>query len=319
MSDKKNNHNADLEANLAKIANTKPQRRNRKDNIYERFITRVESADIIDSADDDDSLKGSIADKPAKPSALKPLKNANKLSSYEPLSAAELELFAIQDQDSSQNKANLQTSDFTSTAVSLDLSEAEDEVATNHVIKTDSDNTLIQKTVYIADSADSEHLTTESAIKEPVNKKTVKPKDKLASSKKPLLIGMIFGSLLIAAIVFTLIFTGVLSTATAPAGSDSATPALSENTTPVTSTQQGAAIDGDKPSDSTVANTSNTSTSEPQTAVVNDANKNAANTVDDTNKPAVEATVSDVNTEPTITYDDFREESQNTLYRETND
>ncbi|OXL24801.1 hypothetical protein [Psychrobacter sp. DAB_AL32B] len=297
MSDKKNNHNADLEANLAKIANTKPQRRNRKDNIYERFITRVESADIIDSADDDDSLKGSIADKPAKPSALKPLKNANKLSSYEPLSAAELELFAIQDQHSSTN-----------TAVSLDLSDAEDEVAANHVIKTDSDKLSIQKTVYIADSTDSEHLTTESAIEEPVNKKTVKSKGKLASSKKPLLIGMIFGSLLIAAIVFTLIFTGVLSTATAPAGS--------ANTTPVTSTQQGAAIDGSKSSDSTVANTS---TSEPQTAVANDANKNAANTVDDTKKPVTEATVSDVNTEPTITYDDFREESQNTLYRETND
>lgn len=305
MSDKKNNHNADLEANLAKIANTKPQRRNRKDNIYERFITRVESADIIDSADDDDSLKGSIADKPAKPSALKPLKNANKLSSYEPLSAAELELFAIQDQHSS-----------TSTAVSLDLSDAEDEVATNRVITTDSDKPSIQKTVYIADSADSEHLTTESAIEEPVNKKTVKSKGKLASSKKPLLIGMIFGSLLIAAIVFTLIFTGVLSTATAPADSDSATPALSENTTPVTSTQQGAAIDGSKSSDSTVANTS---TSEPQTAVANDANKNADNTVDGTNKPVTETTVSDVNTEPTITYDDFREESQNTLYRETND
>ena len=307
MSDKKNNQSADLEANLAKIANAKPRRRNRKDNIYERFITRVESVDIIDSADDDDGLKGSIADKSAKQTALKPLKNANNLSSYEPLSVAELELFAIQDEDIFQKHSSLQISDHTSTAVSLDFSD-ENEIAKS----VDNENLITQPTQHAA----------ELALKEPINKKNVKSKDKLASSKKPLIIGMIFGSLLIAAIVFTLLFTGVLSTATTskesgsagtPVG-DSVTPTLSENNTPVASIEQGVEIDESKPSDSSAPNVSNPSTSAPQTTVVNDTNKDAASNVDGTNKPAA-----DPNTDPAITYDDFREESQSTLYRETND
>ena len=331
MSDKKNNQNADLEANLAKIANAKPRRRNRKDNIYERFITRVESVDIIDSSDDDDGLKGSMADKSAKQTALKPLKNANKLSSYEPLSAAELELFAIQDEDILQEDSSLQISDYTSTAVSLDFSDEDEEESTNRVLTTDIDNSLNDsvlnnKTVHIAKSVDNENPinqptqhAAELALEEPINKKNVKSKDKLASSKKPLIIGMIFGSLLIAAIVFTLLFTGVLSTATTskesgsagtPA-SDSVTPTLSENNTPVASTEQGVEIDESKPSDSSV---SNASTSAPQTAIVKDTNKDTASNVDGTNKPAA-----DLNTDPAITYDDFREESQSTLYRETND
>ena len=339
MSDKKNNQSADLEANLAKIANAKPRRRNRKDNIYERFITRVESVDIIDSADDDDGLKGSIPDKSAKQAALRPLKNANKLSSYEPLSAAELELFAIQDENILQEHSSLQISDHTSTAVSLDFSDENEEEAANRVLTTDTDNSLNDnplndsvlndKTVHIAKSVDNENLTTQPtqhaavlALEEPIDKKNVKSKDKLASSKKPLIIGMIFGSLLIVAIVFTLLFTGVLSTTTTSAGSDSAgtpvgdsvTPTLSENNTPVASTEQGVEIDESKPSDSSAPNTSNPSTSALQTAIVNDANKDTASNVDGTNKSAA-----DLNTDPAITYDDFREESQSTLYRETND
>ena len=334
MSDKKNNQSADLEANLAKIANAKPRRRNRKDNIYERFITRVESVDIIDSSDDVESDRESIADKSAKQTALKPLKNANKLSSYEPLSAAELELFAIQDEDILQEDSSLQISDYTSTTVSLDFSDENEEEAENLVLTTDidnslNDNVLNDNTVHIAKSVDNENLITQStqhaavlALEEPINKKNIKSKDKLATSKKPLIIGMIFGSLLIAAIVFTLLFTGVLSTATTSKESDSAgtpasasvTPTLSENNMPVASTEQGVEIDESKPSDSSAPNTSNPSTSAPQTAIVNDANKDTASNVDGTNKPAA-----DLNTDPAITYDDFREESQSTLYRETND
>lgn len=328
MSDKKNNQSADLEANLAKIANAKPRRRNRKDNIYERFITRVESVDIIDS-NDDDGLKGSMADKSAKQTALRPLKNANKLSSYEPLSAAELELFAIQDEDILQEDSSLQISDHTSTAVSLDFSDEDEEEAANRVLTTDTDNSLNDnplndsvlndKTVHIAKSTDNENPITqptqhaaELTLKEPINKKNVKSKDKLASSKKPLIIGMIFGSLLIAAIVFTLLFTGVLSTATTSKESGSAG-------TPVASTKQAVKIDESKPSDSSASNASNPSTSTPQTAIVNDTNKDTASNVEGTNKPAAEAPVNDLDTKPAITYDDFREESQSTLYRETND
>ena len=118
MSDKKSNQSADLEANLAKIANAKPRRRSRKDNIYERFITRVEN---VDSSDNNTNREqANVNDGRLAP--LKPLKNADKLSSYEPLSAAELELFASQ-QDESRQQSSLQGTNASSTGVNLDFSD----------------------------------------------------------------------------------------------------------------------------------------------------------------------------------------------------
>lgn len=155
MSDKKDKSGADLEANLAKIANTKPRRRNRKDNIYERFITRVESLEETESLE---SLQADGFDTPAnshtdayndndtdiggnfeagllkssiQKSPLKPLKNADKLSSYEPLSAAELDLFAIQEQNDLDKTLSLQAFDDSTTSVSLDFSDDQEDSAAN--------------------------------------------------------------------------------------------------------------------------------------------------------------------------------------------
>ena len=55
-------------------------------------------------------------------------------------------------------------------------------------------------------------LNTKAMPLEPDHRDAIKPQKKVASSKKPLIIGMIFGSLLIAIVVLTLIFTGFLST-----------------------------------------------------------------------------------------------------------
>src|SRR5690606_8676757 len=102
MSDKKSKKSTDLEANLAKIANAKPRRRSRKNDIYERFITRVENVDSNDNEDGEQasSISGNGNGR------LAPLKNADKLSSYEPLSAAELELFASQQEESTDVHLN---------------------------------------------------------------------------------------------------------------------------------------------------------------------------------------------------------------------
>src|SRR5699024_6415524 len=100
MSDKKSRKSTDLEANLAKIANAKPRRRSRKNDIYERFITRVENVDGNDNEDGEQAsgIRGN--------GRLAPLKNDDKLSSYEPLSAAELELFASQQEESTDVHLN---------------------------------------------------------------------------------------------------------------------------------------------------------------------------------------------------------------------
>lgn len=308
MSDKKNNPNAQLEANLAKIANTKPRKRMRKDNIYERFITRVEN---VDSNEDNPTFKEN---------ALKPLKNTNHLSSYEPLSATELELFANLEQES------------VSTGINIDFSDDDKDegFSTNHAPIANTDNSLDsdasndKSSLYIADSAnaddlkrqDSERLAAEKVRNEQLSnnndainntaiaKQLAKSKEKQVSSKKPLIIGMIFGSLLIAIIVATLIFTGVLSTSTKTTTTDAA---------PAVSTGKAVVTDDNQPSADTGAIDKSTVISQPEESPTEnpDTNPNGVETTEaPSTMPAAEAA---------ITYDDFREESQSTLYRETND
>ncbi|MGB2785924.1 hypothetical protein [Psychrobacter sp.] len=308
MSDKKNSPNAQLEANLAKIANTKPRKRMRKDNIYERFITRVEN---VDSNEDNPAFKEN---------ALKPLKNTNHLSSYEPLSATELELFANLEQES------------VSTGINVDFSDDDKDegFSTNNAPIANTDNSLDsdanndKSSLYIADSAnaddlkrqDSERLAAEKVRNEQLShnndavndnaiaKQLIKSKEKQVSSKKPLIIGMIFGSLLIAIIVATLIFTGVLSTSTKKTTTDTA---------PAVSTGKAVIIDDNQPSADTVTVDKSTVISQPEESLTEnpDTNPNGVETTEvPTTIPAADAA---------ITYDDFREESQSTLYRETND
>ncbi|MEK6220268.1 MAG: hypothetical protein N2B01_05250 [Psychrobacter cryohalolentis] len=348
MSDKKDKQSADLEANLAKIANTKPRLRNRKHNIYERYITRVESAETIESTientenelkptvttdaydETDVGLSASLLDSSVQPHILQPLKNADKLSSYEPLSAAELELFGSQEQDNVENTAGLQISDNASTSVSLDFSDEDEKVihplmtteATDNAastVKDEDEDTEVNDSAYIDEPISPAPLTT-LLIKKSKKKKAIKLIQTQKSSKKTLIIGMVLGSLMISGAVFTLIATGFLSTGnTSTALNEAGTP-INENatqTSPVTkqtatdteinTTEKNVVVEANKPpaiievpSDSDPAKSSIT---KPATNAMNN-NEAAAST--STSKPA-------------ITYEDFREESQNTLYRETND
>ncbi len=325
MSDKKSKKSADLEANLAKIANAKPRRRSRKDNIYERFITRVENVDSTDNGNREQEGKQAV---------LKPLKNANKLSSYEPLSAAELELFASQ-QDDWQQEANLQGINASSTGVHLDFSDENDD----HADKTN--NTTAREITSFSSTAslnDTNHITEISVsskkdksidiqslavddIASQSSTKLIPAKDKkLVSSKKPLIIGMIVGSLLIAAVVLTLIFTGFLST--------------NKSTEPTLPTKAGTPKSNNDSSGNKVATENNTldasnqSTVDSQTSVSSTGNKdvdnkNPAKNTQTADGQSTAATTNDSGNEsasdPAITYEDFREESQSMLFRETND
>ena len=355
MNDKKDKYSADLEANLAKIANTKPRLRDRKNNIYERYITRVESVETIDiestiestvesiektknepapivantDAYDavDADLSARLLDSPVQHHILQPLENADELSSYEPLSAAELELFTIQEQDNVENTAGLQISNNSSTSVSLDFSVEENEKvihplriteATDSASAAKDEDTEVDNSAYVDEPISTASLTT-LPIKKSKKNKAVKSKEKPANSKKLLIIGMVLGSLMISAAVFTLIATGFLSTGTTFTESDAAGTPVSKSITQTTSVTN-------KTANRTEMNTTeqNVETNTPP-AVVEELSdfdtaksSNPKSQTDMTNKEN-EAAASTSTSKPAITYEDFREESQNTLYRETND
>ena len=350
MSDKKSNQSADLEANLAKIAHAKPRRRSRKDNIYERFITRVEN---VDSSDNNTHREQANVND-GKLAPLKPLKNADKLSSYEPLSAAELELFASQQDELRQQKSSLQGTNATSTGVNLDFSDENESLGKSRVAIADindssnteadddyadeANNTIAREASSFSSTAplnDANRISESYEKNESIDIKSLDIDDiatqsstilipakdkKLASSKKPLIIGMIVGSLLIAAVVLTLIFTGFLSTNT------STEPALPINAgTPKSNNDSS----GNKVATaSNTAEASNQSTVDAQTSVPSTGNKDLdnKNTAKNTQGADGQSTAATTNnsenesaSEPAITYEDFREESQSTLFRETND
>ena len=356
MSDKKDKQNADLEANLAKIANTKPRLRDRKNNIYERYITRVESVETIDTESTvesiektknepapivantdaydavDADLSARLLDSPVQQHILQPLENTDKLSSYEPLSAAELELFAFQEQDNVANTAELQISNNSSTSVSFDFSDEKNEKVIHPLTTTEAtvrasaakdENTEVDDSAYIDEPISTASLTT-LPNKELKKNKAVKSKEKPANSKKLLIIGMVLGSLMISAAVFTLIATGFLSTGTTFTESeftesDAAGTPVSKSITQTSSVTKQTA-------NRTEMNTTeqNVETNTPPAVVeeLSDSDtaksSNPKSQTDMTNKEN-EAAVSAPKAETAITYEDFREESQNTLYRETND
>ena len=352
MSDKKSNQSADLEANLAKIANAKPRRRSRKDNIYERFITRVEN---VDSSDNNTNREqANVNDGRLAP--LKPLKNADKLSSYEPLSAAELELFASQ-QDELQQQSGLQGTNATSTGVNLDFSDENESLGKSRAAIADindssnteadddytdeANNPTARETSLFSSAAPLDDANQISESYESYEKNEIldiqsldiddiatqsstiliPAKDKkLASSKKPLIIGMIVGSLLIAAVVLTLIFTGFLSTNT------STEPALPTNAgTPKSNNDSSGnkVATASNTSDASNQSTVDTQTSVPSTGNKDLDNKNTAKNTQGADGQSTAATTNNSEnesaSEPAITYEDFREESQSTLFRETND
>lgn len=334
MSDKKSKKSTDLEANLAKIANAKPRRRSRKNDIYERFITRVENVDSNDNEDGEQasSISGN--------GRLAPLKNADKLSSYEPLSAAELELFASQQEDF-QPESSLQRTSSKSTGVHLNFFDKDERLEVSGTASNEADlphDAMVKEKASFSstDSLDdakhisknhskndeniqdhdskstNENIDNDGLVVQSPTAFTLSKNKKLASSKKPLIIGMIIGSLLITAVVLALIFTGALSTSTkAPAP-----------VSKVVASDNAGTSNGSNNSDNNTANVTNTSNDaskqqpvNTQPQVVNtdnkDVNRKPAAAIDDSENESA--------SEPAITYEDFREESQSTLYRETND
>ncbi|MGP5068073.1 hypothetical protein [Psychrobacter faecalis] len=270
------------------------------------------------------------------------------------MSAAELELFASQQDELRQQKSSLQGTNATSTGVNLDFSDENESLGKSRVAIADindssnteadddyadeANNTIAREASSFSSTAplnDANRISESYEKNESIDIKSLDIDDiatqsstilipakdkKLASSKKPLIIGMIVGSLLIAAVVLTLIFTGFLSTNT------STEPALPINAgTPKSNNDSS----GNKVATaSNTAEASNQSTVDAQTSVPSTGNKDLdnKNTAKNTQGADGQSTAATTNnsenesaSEPAITYEDFREESQSTLFRETND
>lgn len=356
MNDKNNDNSADLEEKLAKIANTKPRKHKRSNNIYERFINLVGSTDECSQTE-------------GKSDQLTAWEKTQKSSSYEPLSAEELQLFASSE---AEQEINVAASNTTTTDISFDFSNEEYVFNNNSPLEhnqqssnTDSfnnyhsynlnedlnedlklelDSNHIEHTNEVIDltstddtSANPAHgddtILEDKGIENkgientvaPVIEAITKPQGKLASNKKPLIIGVALGTLLAAIIVLTLNASGILSALTETPATDASKNMASDVEDKInndinsnaqsaaqakTTLNKAAVVDAEQ---STASNGNQTAA--PQTNAA--ANKNS-NTEEETEQ-SIDASADGSSGDPAITYEDFRKESQSTLYREAND
>ncbi|MGP9689854.1 hypothetical protein ACT3TH_11915 [Psychrobacter sp. AOP22-C1-C5] len=332
MSDKKNDIDTDFEEKLAEIVGKNS--RNRTNNIYERFINRVDNSDE-DYDESHETGGGQQAD------------NAQNLSTHVPLDTYERSLLDTQKED---REVALEFTD-----VIFDFSDLDKEASVSERVNanksfrdSDLDNdsfgfdfvsddindsrqapepTVLpdnEETVPLPDGRETDsRLVHQDLPTQPADQKEAPSPDKLANSKKPLIIGMILGSLLIGVVVAILIFTGILSpspqsnvsnSANANMSSEVEAQAATESVANVSTTPAPTAVDNVPLADTSPSNPSAV-TSQQASPV----NKSQVATSDDTAEPTTATLDTTSNTEPAITYEDFREESQITVYRETND
>ena len=312
MSDEKEDAGTDFEEKLARIIDQKSRKRN--NDIYERFINRVQGSEENDQAE------------------FETLESAKNLAAFEPLSTEELQLFEDQ---SSEQELLLETENATAantTSKASNTSTLFENVSENHVLniandsdsisidvndvssdteapeyidrnnidssnQTESPSTIDHSESVITEISDDDSLNiplkienvSESVIEEPVID------NKVIKSKKPFITVVAIGLIVLVAIALMLVFSGVLSTS---------------------------AVDSiDNSTDVNVETDSKPATTQQDTLGNNSQDLPAANELESTSKdptPEDDATVI-ATEEAAITYEDFRQESQTTLYRETND
>ena len=114
MNDEKKDIGTDFDKELSQLVHKKSRKRV-KNNIYERFISRVQSAENDTQNDNDDSTSLKTA---SKLPALS-LKTASKLPAFEPLSVEELQLFEDENND---KEPRLEFADIGTTNATFDFS-----------------------------------------------------------------------------------------------------------------------------------------------------------------------------------------------------
>ena len=336
MSDEKEDAGTDFEEKLARIIDQKSRKRNNND-IYERFINRVQGSEENDQAE------------------FETLESAKNLAAFEPLSTEELQLFEDQ---SSEQELLLETENTTventtskasstnvvsenlpennvlniandSDSISIDVSsdtEASEYIERNNIDssnQTESPSTVDHSESNITEISDDDSLNIslnienvpKSAIEEPVID------NKVIKSKKPLMMAMSIGLIVLIAIALMLVFSGVLSTSTVDSIDNSTDGNVEIDSTPAVSADPVLSTDSQTTTDSVDPVSTQPATTQQDALDNNRQDLPAANESESTSEdptPENDATVIAIE-EAAITYEDFRQESQTTLYRETND
>ena len=332
MNDINNDSSINLEAKLdtklaKKIANAKNRRDKRNGDIYKRFLKRVQH--------------------PEPHKKLEPLKSAHHLPAYEPLTDEELQWFASQDKHDSQPKQP--PKDPTATApdterdndkldFTLDFSEPGS--TTSHSVSTPEGGLDTDKgkgSVFSADiveidsgvapkhhiddhepqdrqAAASAEVEASSYQSTDSQSQSIDPQDEqaLASKRKPstLIIGI--GSVLLAAAVLGYAAITYFSSDTKDNPIQS-TEATTPDVAVATQQEQDAMTDTSTTADHTASSDSGAALSSDKSDEADENQNNAASTSED------EDLDTELDAEPVITYEEFKDESQTTLYRETND
>ncbi|WP_201570888.1 hypothetical protein [Psychrobacter nivimaris] len=338
MSDEKKDAGTNFDEKLARIIDQKSRKRNNND-IYERFINRVHGSEENDQA------------------AFETLESAKNLAAFEPLSTEELQLFEDQ---SSEQELLLETEDATAentTSKASNTSTLFENVSENHVLniandsdsisidvndvssdteapeyidrnnidnsnQTESPSTIDHSESNITEISDDDSLNislkiedvSESVIEEPVID------NKVIKSKKPFMMAMAIGLIVLVAIALMLVFSGVLSTSTVDDKDNSTDDNVETDSTPAVSADPELSTDSQTTTDDVNPVSTKPATTQQDNLDNNRQDLPAANESESTSEaptPENDATVI-ATEEAAITYEDFRQESQTTLYRETN-
>ncbi|MBP2280975.1 tetrahydromethanopterin S-methyltransferase subunit G [Psychrobacter sp. PL15] len=290
-------NNTDDRIGLSTATHTKPSGNARTSDVCERFIDRVDDIDNDRNLDIDN---------------LKSLDEFKKSSSYELLNEEELLLFTNHEQEEQELDPKIPET------ISLDITSSDNDKAIATMLHTLVDDNEI-KNLLVDDQPkyDNSHLLTNEPIADSSNKETGTLFGKQISSSKLLIVGMVSGLILSAVIILLLNTIGILSVAEDRLAYDNS------NTMPISApaanTEQSTGIEENK----VAASTSDTQViSEPvlnKNSSVNTASVDNYVSIDDadksdlTPKPVLAALNKE---ESNITYEDFREEAQDTLYRD---
>ncbi|MGP9544524.1 hypothetical protein ACT3QR_05875 [Psychrobacter sp. AOP7-B1-25] len=322
MSDEKEGDGIDFEGQLAKIINQKSRKRNNND-IYERFINRVHGSEENDQSD------------------FETLESSKNLAAFEPLSTEELQLFEDQ---SSEQELLLETEETTITDIPFEASGI-DVLSENDVVSIDNDSDNSSVDAVSANTKYSEHITSnndaelasavdygkstntvsdddssdiegtsESIVEAPVIKNEAIKKKLII---KPAIIIMAVGLIIFVAIVLVLVLStsNVDHTESSANGNVAIESASTVHAEPILSTDSQTTMNdagsASEQSATTQQSVSDDNKQDMPAASESELNLQSSTPEDDDTTIATE--------EATITYEDFRQESQTTLYREIKD
>lgn len=344
MNDINNDSSIDLEAKLdtklaKKIANAKNRRDKRNGDIYKRFLKRVQHPELHKK--------------------LEPLKSAHHLPAYEPLTDEELQWFASQDKHDSQPKqppkdptAAAPDTERDNDKLDFTLDFSEPDSTTSHSVSTPEGGLDTDKGTGSVFSADIVEIDSGVAPKHHIDdhesqdrqaaasteveassyqitdsqSQSIDPQDEqaLASKRKPstLIIGI--GSVLLAAAMLGYAAITYFSSDTKDNPIHNAEATTPDNDhaaatdTVATQQEQDAMTDTNATADHTASSDSAAALSSDKSDEIatteqpaDESQNNAASTSEDLD--------TELDAEPVITYEEFKDESQTTLYRETND